>query len=83
VSDPDLSRRRFLARAGVLGAAPLIGLVKVEDALASPPPTVYDVTTYGAQGDGTTDDSNALQAAVDAAPHEVAARSSSPPASSG
>ena len=67
MSDPDLSRRGFLTRAGVLGAVPLIGLVKVEDALATPPPTVYDVTTYGAQGDGTTDDSNALQAAVDAA----------------
>ena len=50
-----------------LGAAPLIGLVKVEDALAAPPPTVYDVTSYGAQGDGTTDDSNAIQAAIDAA----------------
>jgi len=61
--DPSVSRRRFLA----LGAVPLAGLVHVEDALASPPPTVYDVTTYGAQGDGTTDDANGIQAAVDAA----------------
>jgi hypothetical protein len=65
---PDLSRRRFLTRAGLtLGAVPLIGLARVEDALAAPPPTVYDVTTYGAQGDGTTDDSNAIQTAIDAA----------------
>ena len=64
--DPSVSRRRFLA----LGAVPLAGLVHVEDALASPaspPPTVYDVTAYGAQGDGTADDANAIQAAVDAA----------------
>jgi hypothetical protein len=66
--DPHVSRRRFLARAGVaLGTVPLVGLTRVEDALAAPPPTVYDVTTYGAQGDGTTDDSNAIQAAIDAA----------------
>jgi hypothetical protein len=45
---PDLSRRRFLTRAGLtLGAVPLIGLARVEDALAAPPPTVYDVTAYG------------------------------------
>ena len=68
MTESDYSRRGFLTKAGVtLGAAPLIGLVKVEDALAVPPPTVYDVTSYGAQGDGTTDDSNAIQAAVDAA----------------
>ena len=65
---PELSRRRFLTRAGLtLGAAPLIGLTRVDDALAAPPPTVYDVTAYGAQGDGTTDDSTAIQAAIDAA----------------
>lgn len=68
MTDSDLSRRGFLTRASVtLGAVPLIGLTRVEDALAVPPPTVYDVTSFGAQGDGTADDSNAIQAAVDAA----------------
>ena len=66
--DPNVSRRRFLTHAGVaLGAVPIIGLTRVEDAFATPPPTVYDVTSYGAQGDGTADDSNAIQAAIDAA----------------
>ena len=32
-----------------------------------PPPTVYDVTTYGAQGDGQADDTGPIQAAIDAA----------------
>lgn len=68
MTESDFSRRGFLTRAGVtLGAVPLIGLTRVEDALAVAPPTVYDVTSYGAQGDGTADDSNAIQAAVDAA----------------
>ena len=38
-----------------------------DDALAVANPTVYDVANYGAQGDGTTDDTNAIQAAIDAA----------------
>jgi hypothetical protein len=63
----DFSRRGFLTKGVALGAAPLVGLTHVEDALAAPPPTVYDVTSFGAQGDGAADDTNAIQAAVDAA----------------
>ena len=66
--DTNVSRRRFLARAGVtLGAVPLIGLTQVEDAVAAAQPTVYDVSTFGAQGDGTTDDTASIQAAINAA----------------
>jgi len=67
VTEADFSRRGFLAKGVALGAMPLVGLANVDDALAAPPPTVYDVTTFGAQGDGTADDSNAIQAAIDAA----------------
>jgi pectate lyase-like protein len=63
----DFSRRGFLTKGVALSAAPLVGLAQVEDAVAAPPPTVYDVATFGAQGDGTADDSNAIQAAIDAA----------------
>ncbi len=66
---PFVSRRGFLAGAGAtLGAAPLAALLRAEDALAAvPPPTVYDVTTYGAQGDGQADDTAPIQAAIEAA----------------
>ena len=67
MTEADFSRRGFLAKGVALGAVPLVGLANVDDALAAPPPTVYDVTTFGAQGDGTADDSNAIQAAIDAA----------------
>ena len=63
----DFSRRRFLTKGVAFGAAPLVGLAHVEDAVAAPPPTVYDVATFGAQGDGSADDTNAIQAAIDAA----------------
>ena len=68
--DPNVSRRRFLTGAGVaLGA-----LAAADPAMAralspegGPPPTVYDVTTFGAQGDGVADDRGSIQAAIDAA----------------
>src|SRR5262245_44990500 len=62
--EPIVSRRRFLAA----GAVPLVPLVLPHEAGAgAPPPAVYDVTTYGAQGDGTNDDRGPIQAAIDAA----------------
>jgi hypothetical protein len=64
IPEPTVSRRRFLAA----GAVPLVPLVLPHEAAAgAPPPTVYDVTTYGAQGDGTSDDRAPIQAAIDAA----------------
>ena len=68
--DANVSRRRFLTGAGVaLGA-----LAAADPAMAralrpdgGPPPTVYDVTTFGAQGNGVADDRGPIQAAIDAA----------------
>jgi hypothetical protein len=61
------SRRAFgLGAAGGIGAVALSG---AEPALANTDPSVYsiDVKDYGATGDGTTDDSDAIRAAVAAA----------------
>src|SRR3954470_24124519 len=66
-STSGFSRRSLgLGAAGGLGAFALAG---AEPALANTDPAVYsvDVKDHGAKGDGTTDDSDAIRAAVAAA----------------
>ena len=66
--DRMLSRRRMVTM-GALGAAlPLVtaGTANADPAVARPD-LVFDVTRYGARGNGTTIDSDAINRAIDAA----------------
>jgi hypothetical protein len=62
-----VSRRRFLAAGAALGAVDVYGLATADDAAAAPPPTEYQVSAFGAQGDGVTDDTTRIQTAIDTA----------------
>lgn len=60
-----LSRRAFLRTSGVAAAAAL--LPRPLGAASARGPKEFDVTTFGATGDGTTLDSPAIQTAIDTA----------------
>jgi Pectate lyase superfamily protein len=76
--------RRAALRAGVLGGSgPLAASSAARTAHAAAATAVFDVQSYGATGDGSTDDTKAIQAALDAAAEVPGSAVYFPPATGG
>ncbi|HWG24743.1 glycosyl hydrolase family 28-related protein [Actinospica sp.] len=73
--------RRAALRAGVLGGTASLATTSL--AHAASPTAVFDVQHYGATGDGTTDDTKAIQAALDASGDVAGSAVYFPPATGG
>lgn len=67
--NPRMSRRSLAFGSLAIGGGGLLAVADGSPAAANTDPSVYtvDVKTYGAKGDGVTDDSDAIKAAVTAA----------------